>query len=417
VREDEPPEGWAEQPLGELLEPGGLFDGPFGSNLKTSDYTTSGVRVIRLENLGNLRFNEDKRTFISRDKHQALKKHTVGQGDIIFGSFVDDATRVAMLPNLDTPAIAKADCFCIRPHAEIIDPRFLTFQLGTARTRAALIEDIHGATRPRITTRQLRVLPIFFPPLAEQSRIVTKVEELLGSVNAARERLARVSVILKRFRQAALSQALRSEREPAWPSKPLGEFVASIQAGNSFRCEERPPSRDEVGVVKVSAVSWGTYDEEESKTCVDPKRVDPDLFIEAGNFLFSRANTIELVGACVIAGKVRKRVMLSDKILRLRFRDIDPKWVLLCLRSPEGRTQIENLSTGTQQSMRNIGQNRIRDIEVPAPPSAQQRRIVRRVDALFAFADLIEKRMTSAAARADKLTQAILAKAFRGELL
>src|SRR5690242_11525036 len=101
---DVPPEGWSTTRLGELLEPGGLFDGPFGSNLKTSDYRESGVRVVRLENLANLHFIAEKRTFISMQKYQLLKKHTIVEGDILFGSFLDGAIRVCMLPRLDTPA-------------------------------------------------------------------------------------------------------------------------------------------------------------------------------------------------------------------------------------------------------------------------------------------------------------------------
>jgi type I restriction enzyme S subunit len=60
-----------------------LFDGPFGSNLKTSDYTDAGVRVVRLENLANPRFVEEKRTFVSAEKYESLRKHTVVEGDIL----------------------------------------------------------------------------------------------------------------------------------------------------------------------------------------------------------------------------------------------------------------------------------------------------------------------------------------------
>src|SRR5262249_29885154 len=97
---------------------------------------------------------------------------------------------------------------------------------------------------------------------------------------------------------------------------------------------------------EVSAVTWGTYDELETKTCLDPSRIDQRLFVKPGDFLFSRANTIQLVGACVIAGAVNKHVMLSDKILRLRFTDaVLPEWVLYWLRAESGRGEIQRLST------------------------------------------------------------------------
>lgn len=91
----------------------------------------------------------------------------------------------------------------------------------------------------------------------------------------------------------------------------LGEVLIDIKAGKSFKCEERTPKKDEIGVAKVSAVTWGVYNELESKTCKDISKINEDFFIEDGDFLFSRANTIELVGACVIVNKTNLKVMLS----------------------------------------------------------------------------------------------------------
>src|ERR1019366_5680869 len=149
-------------------------------------------------------------------------------------------------PALDTPAIAKADCFCIRPQRALLVPRYLMFQLGANRTKDALLEEVHGATRPRVTTRQLRQLEILIAPLAEQKRIVTKVEELLARVNVARERLARVPAILKRFRQAVLAAACEGRLTEEWRgpgTEPwsgevsLGDFL-SVRSGFAFASKD-----------------------------------------------------------------------------------------------------------------------------------------------------------------------------------
>ena len=169
--------------------------------------------------------------------------------------------------------------------------------------------------------------------------------------------------------------------EGAWPIVSLGELIASIEAGASFRCRETPPEADEVGVAKVSAVSWGRYDENESKTCLDASRIDPSLLIQKGDFLISRANTVQLVGACVIAQRVTKQVMLSDKTLRIQFTDPSLKpWILHFLRSREGRNQIEALCTGNQESMRNISQKSIRQIQLPLAPVEERDRVVAYLD-------------------------------------
>ena len=169
--------------------------------------------------------------------------------------------------------------------------------------------------------------------------------------------------------------------EGSWSIVSLGELIASIEAGASFRCRETPPEADEVGVAKVSAVSWGSYDEMESKTCLNASRIDPNLLIQKGDFLISRANTVQLVGACVIAERVTKQVMLSDKTLRIQFKDPSLKpWVLHYHRSREGRNQIEALCTGNQESMRNISQKSIRQIQLPLAPAEERDRVIAYLD-------------------------------------
>jgi type I restriction enzyme S subunit len=187
-----------------------------------------------------------------------------------------------------------------------------------------------------------------------------------------------------------------------WANATMGDVITDIEAGSSFKCEERPPASDEIGVAKVSAVSWGRYQEQESKTCTDPSRVEPSFFVKPGDFLMSRANTIELVGACVIAEGVTKRIMLSDKILRLQFRCGEPAWFMHFLRSAEGRRQIEEASTGNQLSMRNISQGGIREIEVPFPPLNEQRRIVAKLEDLLARCRRAKDALEAIAEREDR---------------
>lgn len=202
-----------------------------------------------------------------------------------------------------------------------------------------------------------------------------------------------------------------------WALTPLADLLAQIETGKSFKCDERPPGADEVGVVKVSAVSWGQYQEQESKTCLDSQRVNPSLYVQPGDFLFSRANTIELVGACVIAERVKLRVMLSDKILRFKFLDDAHKvWCLQLLRSKRGRLQIEALSSGNQDSMRNIGQERIGQILVPMPPAAEQARIVDKLEELFTELDAGVAELQAARKKLARYRQSLLKAAVEGAL-
>ena len=204
---------WTMLKMDYAFRPGNLFDGPFGSNLKTSDYTENGVRVIRLENIGFLSFKDEKKTFISGEKYQDLKKHTVGKGDLIVASFIAEDLRAVVLPKIEK-AIAKADCFCLRPMAEMSDSRYLAFILSSRQTYSELVKAVHGATRPRITTKQLKNLIIPLAPLKEQKEIVRRVEALFKLAEKIEKGVIKAEVKAEKLIQAILAKAFRGELVP-----------------------------------------------------------------------------------------------------------------------------------------------------------------------------------------------------------
>lgn len=178
VKEGELPDGWKWKPLVEIADK--IFDGPFGSNLKSNDYVDEGVRVIRLENIGALEFKDEYKTYVTEDKYETIKKHTASSSDIIFSSFIADEIRVTILPKYIDRAINKADCFCVRTSEENINRKFLVFFLATKTLYNQLVNKVHGATRPRINTRQLKAILIPICSPKEQQRIVEEIESRLS---------------------------------------------------------------------------------------------------------------------------------------------------------------------------------------------------------------------------------------------
>jgi type I restriction enzyme, S subunit len=263
------------------------------------------------------------------------------------------------------------------------------------------------------------------PPLAEQRVIADRLDSLLAQVEATKTRLERIPDTLKRFRQSVLADAVsgkltegwrENETIDDWEKIKLAALIEKIEAGKNLKCIEKPPEENEFGIIKISAVTWGIYDEEQSKTLPDDSLFIENRRIQIGDFLISRANTIELLGNPVIVHHATKNLMLSDKVLRLQMAEENKPWVSIFLKSQAGRQEIESRSTGNQMSMRNIGQKALLDIDLPKPPPEEQQEIVRRVDELFAYADRVELQANAALVQVGQLTQSILAKAFRGEL-
>ena len=207
-----------------------------------------------------------------------------------------------------------------------------------------------------------------------------------------------------------------SELPAGWALVRLGEVLQGVEAGRSFRCIERPPTSNERGVIKVSAVSWGRFLEEESKTVPPDETVDERARIKVGDLLFSRANTIDLVGACVLVDKVDKQLYLSDKILRLNVASDVKRWIYRYLGSQQARKEMSDASSGNQLSMRNISQSALSQLSLPIAPEKEQVRIADKLDFLFARVDACRERLDRVHGILKRFRQAVLAAATSGTL-
>lgn len=284
-----------------------------------------------------------------------------------------------------------------------------------SRTIQSWLQDNSSATTVSIINKgRFEKAPILLPPLSEQRRIVAKLDALFARLARTRAELNRIPELARLLRRQALAASFGN---PDCALQELGDLLDGIEAGKNMRCEERPPTESELGVVKVSAVTWGRFDPNESKTLPSDYTPPEKARIRSGDLLISRANTLELVGAVVLVEEEPRGLYLSDKILRLVLDQGVKKWVLWFLRSPRGRHQIESLATGNQLSMRNISQDALRRIRLPFPRSNVREQLIARLEASFAHADRLNAEAARARALLDRLEAAILTKAFKGELV
>jgi type I restriction enzyme S subunit len=192
------------------------FDGPFGSKLKTADYTNSGVRVARLENVGHLNFIEEKQTFISEKKHQELTRNTLEENDILFSSFVEEEVRVCLFPKHHSTFINKADCFCLRVNDKVALPKFVAYVLASRSSYEQIKSNVQGVTRPRINLKILKSLTFRFPKLNEQAEIVRRVEELFAFADKVEAQVNAAQLRVNNLTQSILAKAFRGELTADW---------------------------------------------------------------------------------------------------------------------------------------------------------------------------------------------------------
>ena len=308
---------------------------------------------------------------------------------------------------------------------ESLRSEFLYWQLQyltpDIRSRAS------GTTFLEISKKGFAATEITLPPLEEQERIVEVLEEHLSRLDAALANIQAVRTKAAQFRRSLLHAGTTGELfEPGipvhslpdgWVEARVGDLLDGIEAGKSFACDGRPAEDGELGVVKVSAMTWGEFDPAENKALSPGTEVDDRWRVGDGDLLLSRANTVDYVGACVLVRGNHPNLVLSDKSLRLLPCDgVDHRWLLYALRAPLLRAQIEEVATGTKESMRNISQAKIRALKVSVPPREQQGRIadhlamyMSQLDATLAAADRVE-------AQCAALRRSLLHAAFTGKL-
>jgi type I restriction enzyme S subunit len=400
----------------------------------------------------------------------------------------------------DQTAFAISGKTWVNNHAHVLRPnRTLLSDKYLIRALVALDLQpfITGTTVPKLNQAKLVSIGIPIPPLAEQSRIVAKVDELMALIDAieakvdagetARDKLLdtllaaladspdaaataeawaqlaphfdlllQTPADVDRLQQTLLQLAVKGRLvpqnpndEPAaellkriraektrltaggeikrarplpvrddaelpfsvplgWQWASLGDVVLSSEAGWSPSCENMPRESGKWGVLKVSAVSWGEFLDEENKALPSHLEARPEYAVQPGDFLLSRANTAELVARSVVAWNPKPRLMLSDKIIRLHTASgVDKAYLNLFNNSSFARTHYVANASGTSASMKNVSREVVLALPVPVPPAAEQSRIVAAVASLTALCDRLRERLAARLALSAKLTAAL----------
>lgn len=416
------PQGWAQADLPLVCDK--ITDGTHHSpvNLPSGEFkyvTAKNIRPWGLD-LADISYVDTK------THHEIYARCPVEKGDVLY--IKDGATTgLAIVNPLDEPFSMLSSVALLKPNKAALESSYLKYWLNSPDTLSMMLERMTGTAIRRLTLTTISAQKIPIAPIPEQRRIVAKVDGLTARTARARKELDRIPTLIARYKQRLLALAFSGELTAGWraardiqesmETKLVGELITDVVGGKNLRCVERPPEPDERGVVKVSAVTWGEFDPLASKTLPTSFEPPEKTRIKKGDFLISRANTLELVAAVAIVKEAPGNLYLSDKVLRLELPEEDKPWLLWFMRSPAGRSAIESRATGNQLSMRNLSQSGLRSIEMPWPSPSERAEIVRRIESAFGWLDRMAADHAAAARLLPKLDAAILAKAFRGELV
>ena len=184
-----------------------LAIGPFGSNLKVSDYTDAGVPLVFVRNIRSAQFGGERTVFVSASKANELRAHYVSAGEILVTKMGEPPGEACLYPDSAPDAVITADCIKLRLAPILLQKRFFVHAINSEVVKPQIQLITKGVAQMKISLGRFSSLAIPMPPLAEQTRIVAEVERRLSVIE---EQEAAVAVNLKRaarLRQSILARA------------------------------------------------------------------------------------------------------------------------------------------------------------------------------------------------------------------
>ncbi|MCA1669436.1 MAG: restriction endonuclease subunit S, partial [Thermomicrobia bacterium] len=208
-----------------------LAIGPFGSNLKVSDYRESGVPLIFVRNIRTAEFKGPKSHFITFEKAGDLQAHSVTSGDILITKMGDPPGDACLYPPSSPPAIITADCIKWTLSTALPTHAFFVHAINSDVIRKEIQGITQGVAQQKISLERFRTIGVPLPPLTEQERIVAEVERRLSVVQEQETVIAHSLTRSERLRQAILAQAFAGRLVPQDPAdEPASALLGRIRA-------------------------------------------------------------------------------------------------------------------------------------------------------------------------------------------
>lgn len=292
------------------------------------------------------------------------------------------------------------------------DNRLLEYLLYIIKFNQKMFrENKKGSAIPHLDKKLFKELSINLPPLAEQGRIVAKIEELFAGIDAGVENLKSVKNQIALYRQSVLKSAFL--KVTAWEK--LSNICLVIKVGPfGTMLHEADYISNGIPLVNPSQIKNSKILPKQDK-CISPQKAEElkEYRLMQGDIVLGRRGEM---GRCATVDEMEVGWLCGTGSILIRLKkQMNALFYNFFLASPLNVRYLEDNATGT--TMKNLNEKIVANIPVPVPTLAEQKRIVAEIESRFERADALETAVDRALNDAEKLKQAVLKKAFSGELV
>ncbi|MEU8648906.1 restriction endonuclease subunit S [Streptomyces sp. NPDC048737] len=408
---EELPRGWARVTLRELciVNPRAFDDEP-GDDDDISQVPMASVEAEsgRIDASTHVRYGDFKKKSLTHFQ----------ENDVLFAKITPcmENGKIALAQGLlGGRALGSTEFHVLRSRGAVL-PEYLMHYLLQRDVRANAEQNMSGAVGQRRVPRPyLESLEIPVPPLAEQRRIVTEIEQQISHIEAGEEALAEAARRVSDLRSSIADAAISQHSESPW-EKLQGLLREPLRNGVSAKA-----TTDGTGVrtLTLTAVTRNDFSSQFTKvTSADPKRIK-NLWLEDQDIFVQRSNSAELVGTSAIYQGERNWAIYPDLLIRVRVDQsrVLPEYTALALRTNRILFYFRQNARGLSGSMPKIDQATIENVDFPVPPLPQQRQAIEWVKQQGAAIDPLAASVSEAQAESAELRAALLHAAFTGALV
>lgn len=452
---------WARAPIGQLCE---LLN---GRAFKPTDWTVRGLPIVRIQNLNN------SEALLNHFDGEVRDRFLIDSGELLFAWSGTPGTSFGAHIWQGGKAILNQHIFKIQFSEDYLNKRY--FRYAIDQKLKELIDKAHGGVGLRhVTKGKFEETEIELPPRAEQDRIVAKLDSLCSRSSRARRELDRIPILIARYRQAILAKAFSGELTADWrlknphkltsaksfvhdrqlkavtisnePGRGRDEKTALIQSDNDL-------NRDLASLAGTRTLpsQWcwaGLGEVFEVYVGATPSRKESRFWdgaipwVSSGEVAFCRISSTEEmitqagldrsstrlhpIGTVLLGmigeGKTRGQAAILDipacnnqncAAIRVAEAGYSPEYVYWYLYFAYQHTR----TTGAGNNQPALNKERVQRLPIPLAPPEEAKAIADAIATAFAWLDKVVRDHSSAKRLLTKLDQAILAKAFRGELV
>lgn len=352
-----------------------------GYAFKSNQYTTSGVRIIRISNVQK-GYIEDKSPVYYPCDDENVKKYELKQNDLLI-SLTGNVGRTALLEKKFLPAALNQRVSCVRlKEPDKVLKTYLFHLLNSDYFEQQCMKAAEGVAQKNLSPKWLFEYKIPIYSIERQKEISNTLDKIDLLIILRKQQLAKLDELVKaRFVEMFGNP---SNNSLGFPYEPLSNCLLSIENGKSFVCSNDMRQEENPAILKLSAVTYGVYQQDENKAILDSSMFVKSAEVHKGDLLFTRKNTPELVGMCAYVNDTAPNLMMPDLIFRLNTNEKINKIFLWELINHEFfRGKIQNIATGSAKSMSNISKERLEKLAIILPPLHLQNdfaALVERVD-------------------------------------